>query len=107
MMLIFWIQVAEISRPITGGQWCGFGTGYSVYYSEMSAVALTLNVGGYAVENSAMVGSGENSTVENNIRTTTKGDKTVISSGTTNAQPIEFEFKIRYKFIPRGLAVVR
>jgi len=42
------LQVAEISRPITGGKWCGSGTGYSVYFSEMSAIALTLTVGSHS-----------------------------------------------------------
>lgn len=71
----------------------------------MSAVALTLNIGGYALDKKGL--SPPTSQNSSNIRTTMKGDKTVISSGTPNAQPIEFEFKIRYKFIPRGLAVVR
>ena len=126
------MQVAEISRPVTGGSWCGSGSGLSVYYSEMSAIALTLSIGGggklLAVPSSktktsqkaangtfSAYGYALNETSEiattpsqNPILTSARGEMTVISGG-SSAQPsaLEFDFKIRYKFIPKSLAVVR
>jgi len=79
-------------------------------------VALTLSIGGWVDEvghhgvtagNDSKVGPSDRAGGQPSIRTTTKGDRTTVIYGTSSQQPLEFEFKIRYKFIPRGLAVVR
>ena len=90
--------MAEISRPATGGAWCGSGTGHAAYYSEMSAVALTLSIG--ARNGSSSISSTNSTIVHTNINT----DKTIFSS----TEPgLNYEFKIRFKFLPKGGAVVR
>ncbi len=90
--------MAEISRPATGGAWCGSGTGNAAYYSEMSAVALTLSIGAR---------NGSNSSTNNTsaiLHTHSNPDKTVFTSA---EQGLSYEFKIRFKFLPKGGAVVR
>lgn len=99
---------------MTGGHWCGSGSGYSVYYSEMSAIALTLSIGGPSGIWSGLPRNvsqapppGQFYPEDHHLMqktTTVKGDKTVMASA---QQPLEFDFKIRYKFIPRHLATVR
>ena len=93
----------------------------------MSAIVLTLTLGGPGppVKMSSSGGSvtgdrfrgntnsshgsgGGNETVQNFSKWTSKGgDTTVITSSQQQPNPLEFDFKIRYKFIPKSLAVVR
>lgn len=89
----------------------------------MSAIALTLSIGGNgnlgSNKDSTFTTNGKNVTSSSSSlaasvqaaipsvqihQTNAKGDKTVITSV---QQPIEFDFKIRYKFVPKSLAVVR
>ncbi|CAG7667441.1 unnamed protein product [Allacma fusca] len=115
------LQIFEINRPITGGQWCGTGVGYSVYFSEMSAIVLTLSIGNHT-PSVATPGSNQNinhvsnetrarrtnDTVHNFSKWTSRGgDTTVITGSQQQTNHFEFDFKIRYKFIPKSLAVVR
>lgn len=93
------LQVAEINRPLTGGKWCGTGQGYSVYYSETSAIALTLGVAYSPDEVNSRYGSSNGTSMRR------RGDNVEVGKGPAAAD--EFEFRIRYKFIPRSLASVR
>ena len=53
-------------------------------------------------------GGGGNETVQNFSKWTSKGgDTTVITSSQQQTNHFEFDFRIRYKFIPKSLAVVR
>jgi len=109
--------VAEISRPMTGGHWCGSGSGYSVYFSEMSAVALTLLVGPFPNTGSSSLSKptslgGNRPIMPATIHKPLPGDSIVSanspSSGVqTSPSMLDFDFKIRYKFVPKGIAVVR
>lgn len=98
-------QVAEINRPLTGGKWCGAGSGYAVYFSETSAIALTLGVAyspnGLGTRPVSSFHPNSTAEVGQNLGLNLKKGP----PGTSAAD--DFEFKIRYKFIPRSLASVR
>lgn len=110
------LQVAEISRPITGGQWCGSGAGFSVYFSEMSTITLTLIVGGPSLSHSSK-NSPQNTSLSHVIRPIDAfpgSGRTGGAPGSHQSPPVippppppEFDFKMRYKFIPSNLAAVR
>ncbi|XP_052124465.1 uncharacterized protein LOC113206306 isoform X2 [Frankliniella occidentalis] len=38
------MTLAELGRPFTGGVWCGPSSGYTVYFSEVSTVTLSLRL---------------------------------------------------------------
>lgn len=95
------LQVAEINRPLTGGKWCGSGTGYSVYFSETSAIALTLGLGV-----PSRPGGGNLSTFSGRKEGQGPTVTSVVNKPSGSAAD-EFQFKIRYKFIPRTQASVR
>lgn len=109
------LQVAEISRPITGGQWCGSGAGFSVYFSEMSTMVLTLIVGGSSLGHSKS--TAQNNSLSHVVRPidafpgASRAGSAPVGAHQPPPMPVppppEFEFKMRYKFIPMGLAAVR
>ncbi|CAL8123713.1 unnamed protein product [Orchesella dallaii] len=108
------LQVAEIHRPITGGQWCGSGAGFSVYFSEMTAMTLTLIIGAPSLSYSKSAnGSLSHQTRPIDAFPGSSRTGSLLPSVHQSPPamgpppPPEFDFKMRYKFIPRMLAAVR